>query len=68
MSAAGQDRRRGEGWAEMVKKVLTWGSIAFLIFFIAYRPQSAANVAKSIGSGIMDLAGGIGDFMTSLFN
>jgi hypothetical protein len=51
----------------MVKKVLTWGSIAFLIFFIAYRPQSAANVAKSIGSGIMDLAGGFGDFFTSLF-
>jgi hypothetical protein len=53
--------------AEMVKKVLTWGSIAFLIFFVAYRPQSAANVAKSIGSGIMDLATGFTDFFTNLF-
>ncbi len=50
----------------MVKKVLTWGSIAFLIFFIAYRPQSAAQVARSIGNGIMDLATGFGDFFTSL--
>jgi hypothetical protein len=52
---------------QMVKKVLTWGSVAFLIFFIAYRPTSAANVAKSIGGGILDLAGGFGDFFTSLF-
>ena len=26
------------GWPAMVKKVLTWAGIAFLIFFIAYRP------------------------------
>jgi hypothetical protein len=50
----------------MVKKVLTWASIAFLIFFIAYRPESAAEVAKSIGGGIMDLASGFGDFFTNL--
>jgi len=51
----------------MVKKVLTWGSIAFLIFFIAYRPANAAQVAKSIGGGIMDLATGFTDFFTRLF-
>jgi len=50
----------------MVKKILTWGAIAFLIFFVAYRPQSAADVFKSIGSGIMDIATGFGDFFTSL--
>ena len=50
----------------MVKKVLTWGGIAFLIFFVAYRPQNAAAVAKTIGSGIMDLATGFGDFFSSL--
>jgi hypothetical protein len=51
----------------MVKKVLTWVSIAFLIFFIAYRPASAANIARSIGSGIVDLASGFGDFFSNLF-
>lgn len=50
----------------MVKKILTWGSIAFLIFFIAYRPESAAQVAKSIGSGLADLADGFTNFFTSL--
>jgi len=50
----------------MVKKILTWGSIAFLIFFIAYRPESAANVFKSIGGGLMDIVNGVGDFFGNL--
>lgn len=50
----------------MVKKFLTWAGIAFLIFFIAFRPNSAADVFKSLGGGIMDIAQGFGDFFTSL--
>ncbi|MFF5174251.1 hypothetical protein ACFY3U_16650 [Micromonospora sp. NPDC000089] len=50
----------------MVKKVLTWALVAFLIFFVAYRPNSAADVFKSLGGGIMDIAQGFGDFFTSL--
>jgi hypothetical protein len=50
----------------MVKKVLTWGFVAFLIFFIAYRPESAASVFKSLGGGLVDIATGIGDFFSSL--
>jgi hypothetical protein len=50
----------------MVKKILTWGSIAFLIFFVAYRPASAAQVFKSIGGGIMDIASGFGEFFARL--
>jgi len=50
----------------MVKKVFTWGGIAFLIFFIAFRPDSAADVFKSLGGGLMDIAQGFGDFFTSL--
>jgi hypothetical protein len=46
----------------MVKKILTWGGIAF----VAFRPASAAEVFKSIGSGIMDIATGFGDFFTNL--
>ncbi|RZU73116.1 hypothetical protein EV384_1513 [Micromonospora kangleipakensis] len=49
-----------------MKKVLTWAGIAFLIFFVAYRPSSAADVFKSLGGGIMDIAQGFGDFFTSL--
>ncbi|HKX72862.1 MAG TPA: hypothetical protein VJM32_02525 [Candidatus Saccharimonadales bacterium] len=50
----------------MVKKVLTWGGVAFLIYFIAYNPQGAANVAKAIGSGLWSLGDGIGEFFSSL--
>ncbi|GAB2946804.1 hypothetical protein ACWDV4_02790 [Micromonospora sp. NPDC003197] len=50
----------------MVKKVLTWGGIAFLIFFIAFRPNSAADVFKSLGGGIVDIAQGFGEFVTNL--
>ena len=50
----------------MVKKVLTWAGIAFLIFFVAYRPNSAAAVFKSLGGGSMDIAQGFGDFFTNL--
>ena len=50
----------------MVKKILTWGGIAFLIFFIAFRPDESAEVFKSLGGGIMDIATGFGDFFTNL--
>jgi hypothetical protein len=50
----------------MIKKIFTWGGLAFLIFFIAYRPESAANVAKTIGGGIVDILTGVGNFFSSL--
>ncbi|HYN93313.1 MAG TPA: hypothetical protein VES42_05650 [Pilimelia sp.] len=50
----------------MAKKVLTWGGLAFLLFFIAFRPESAAEVFKSLGGAIGDIAEGVGDFFTSL--
>ncbi len=50
----------------MAKKLATWGGVAFLIFFIAFRPASAAEVFKSIGAGIMDIATGFGDFFSNL--
>lgn len=50
----------------MLRKLLTWALVAFLIFFVAFRPDSAAEVAKSLGAGVMDIAQGFGDFFTSL--
>ena len=50
----------------MVKKVLTWCVVAFLVFFVAYRPENAAAVFKSLGSGVVDIAQGFGDFFSSL--
>jgi hypothetical protein len=50
----------------MVRKILTWGGIAFLIFFVTFRPDEAGNVFSDIGGGIIDVAAGFGDFFTSL--
>jgi hypothetical protein len=50
----------------MVKKVFTWGGIAFLIFFIAYQPSSAAEVFRTLGGSIVEVAQGFGDFFTDL--
>ena len=52
--------------AAMIKKVLTWLGIAFLIFFIAFNPNSAAEVFSSLGSTIGDIAEGFGTFFTNL--
>ena len=52
--------------AEMVKKILTWGLIAFLVFWAAYKPASAAAVFKSLGNGLVDVATGIGAFFSNL--
>ena len=50
----------------MVKKVLTWSLIAFLIFFVAYRPANAATVFRQLGGGIVASAQGFGDFFSNL--
>ncbi|MDO3703846.1 hypothetical protein Q3W71_19445 [Micromonospora sp. C28SCA-DRY-2] len=51
---------------ELVKKVLLWGFVAFLIYFMAFRPEGAAEMFKSIGAGLMAMFQGFGDFLTSL--
>ncbi|SIN23774.1 hypothetical protein [Micromonospora cremea] len=49
-----------------VKKLLAWGSVAFLIYFMAFRPDGAAEMFKAIGAGLMAMAQGLGDFLTTL--
>jgi hypothetical protein len=52
--------------ARMLKKVLTWGSIAFVVFFIATQPKPAAQIVHSIFGGIGDVATGFVDFFSNL--
>lgn len=40
--------------------------MAFLIFFIAYRPHEAAHVFLSLFGTVKDIAEGFGDFFSSL--
>jgi len=50
----------------MLKKFLTWGSVAFLVFFVAMRPGPAASVFRTIGSSIGDVASGFSAFFSNL--
>lgn len=50
----------------MVKKVLTWGLIIFLVFFVVSRPDAAALAVKSIGNGLLSVGESFGAFFTNL--
>jgi hypothetical protein len=50
----------------MVKKILTWVVIAFVVFFVAFRPGAAADVVKTLGNTTVDIFHGLGDFFSSL--
>jgi hypothetical protein len=51
----------------MVKKLFTWAFVAFLIFYVAFRPESAARGARWIGGVLIAMANGFGSFLSHLF-
>lgn len=50
----------------MLKKILLWGGLAFLILFIAYNPADAAAVVTALGNGLTNMFQGFGDFVSEL--
>jgi len=50
----------------MVKKIATWGSIAFLIFFVATRPADASNIITTAFGGVENIGNGFSDFVSGL--
>lgn len=52
----------------MIKKILTWGGLAFLVFFIAYRPKEASGIVGQIVTSIGDVAQGFGDFLSGVIS
>ncbi|WP_198587123.1 hypothetical protein [Glycomyces xiaoerkulensis] len=50
----------------MLKKILTWGGLAFLVFFIAFRPTEAGGVVNTIAGAIGDVGEGFATFLTNL--
>lgn len=51
---------------EMLKKILLWGAIAFLLFFVAFKPGNAVDVVRMLGDTAATLFQGIGDFFGNL--
>lgn len=49
----------------MAKKVVTWLSVAFVLFVVS-NPAGAASLVRWLGSGLTDIAIGFGDFFTRL--
>jgi len=54
------------GAAQMAKKVLTWGLVAFLLWYVVTQPSDAAGVLRSIGNGLRNVAVGLGNFVSGL--
>lgn len=50
----------------MLKKIIVWGGIAFVVFFAAFRPRAAGDVVKQLGTVATDIFRGIGDFFDGL--
>lgn len=50
----------------MLKKILVWGAISFLVFFVAFRPGPAVDVVSALGNMAVDIFHGIGDFFNGL--
>jgi hypothetical protein len=48
----------------MLKKVLTWALVIFLVYFVVTNPGAAAAVVRSIGNWLVDMAHGFGDFLS----
>lgn len=50
----------------MLKKWLVWAGIAFIVFFVAFRPGAAGEVVSNLGHTATDILIGVGDFFDSL--
>lgn len=51
---------------EMLKKVITWGGIAFIVFFAAFRPGAAGDIVKQLSTVATDIFRGVGEFFGGL--
>jgi hypothetical protein len=47
---------------EMLKKILVWGFIAFLVFFVTFKPRAAIGVVTVLGNVAVEIFKGIDDF------
>ena len=50
----------------MLKKVLTWLALAFVVFYVIQRPEDAAGIVRSAGSALGDAASSLSAFVGSL--
>jgi hypothetical protein len=50
----------------LLKKVVTWLVVAFVIFYIIQQPEDAANIVRSMGAALSNAAASMTAFVGSL--
>ncbi len=50
----------------MGKKILSWIVLAMVVLYVVRNPAAAAATTKNMGSGLANMAAGVGDFFTRL--
>jgi hypothetical protein len=50
----------------VLKKVLTWLAVAFVVFYVIQRPDDAAGIVRSAGAALGDAAQSLSTFVGSL--
>lgn len=50
----------------LLKKWIVWGMIAFLVFFVAFRPSAAGEAVRFLGNTAVDIFQGVGNFFGSI--
>jgi hypothetical protein len=51
---------------DMVKKILTWGGIAFVIYYLVTSPQGAANVVTGALDWLKNAGNSLGAFLNHI--
>ena len=52
--------------ATLLKKVLAWLAVAFVVFYVIQRPEDAAGIVRSAGAALGDAASSLSTFVGSL--
>jgi hypothetical protein len=50
----------------MLRKVITWAIVLFIIFYVATEPTGAGSLAHHIYNGVHDAANSLATFVNSL--
>ncbi len=50
----------------MLKKVLVWLAVAFVVFYVIQAPEASAQVVRNAGQALGDAASSLADFVSSL--
>jgi hypothetical protein len=50
----------------MLKKVITWAIVIFIVYYLATEPTAAANFVHTIWNGLKTAAGSMATFVNSL--